>query len=209
MENQRKEYRDGGEITIPDPSQPLEVLSEWLEEAKSSGVTEPNAMSLATVDSEGRPHNRMVLLKHLQEETIGFFTNLESDKSVQIDSCDSVAVVIWWPEMERQVRIEGKASQMPRETVELYHSKRPRKSRIAARASDQSRPLGSREELIARFEGEESKFDGADVPLPDYWGGFFIDDERVEYWSGRPSRLHERVVLNNEGGTWSQQRLYP
>ena len=84
MENQRKEYRDGGEIAIPDPAQPLEVLSEWLEEAKSSGVTEPNAMSLATVDSEGRPHNRMVLLKHLQEETIGFFTNLESDKSVQI-----------------------------------------------------------------------------------------------------------------------------
>ena len=138
MENQRKEYRDGGEIAIPDPAQPLEVLSEWLEEAKSSGVTEPNAMSLATVDSEGRPHNRMVLLKHLQEETIGFFTNLESDKSVQIESCDSVAVVIWWPEMERQVRIEGKASQMPREAVDLYHSKRPRKSRIAARASDQS-----------------------------------------------------------------------
>ena len=130
MENQRKEYRDGGEITIPDPARPLEVLSEWLEEAKSSGVTEPNAMSLATVDSEGRPHNRMVLLKHLQEETIGFFTNLESDKSLQIDQCDSVAVVIWWPEMERQVRIEGKASEMPREAVGLYHSKRPRKSRI-------------------------------------------------------------------------------
>ena len=167
MENQRKEYRDGGEITIPDPARPLEVLSEWLEEAKSSGVTEPNAMSLATVDSEGRPHNRMVLLKHLQEETIGFFTNLESDKSVQIESCDSVAVVIWWPEMERQVRIEGKASQMPREAVDLYHSKRPRKSRIAARASDQSRPLGSREELIARFEDEESKFEGEEVPLPD------------------------------------------
>ena len=209
MENQRKEYRDGGEITIPDPARPLEVLSEWLEEAKSSGVTEPNAMSLATVDSEGRPHNRMVLLKHLQEETIGFFTNLESDKSLQIDQCDSVAVVIWWPEMERQVRIEGKASEMPREAVGLYHSKRPRKSRIAARASDQSRPLGSREELIARFEDEESKFEGEEVPLPDYWGGFFIDAERVEYWAGRPSRLHERVVLNNEGGTWSQQRLYP
>ena len=209
MENQRKEYRDGGEIAIPDPAQPLEVLSEWLEEAKSSGVTEPNAMSLATVDSEGRPHNRMVLLKHLQEETIGFFTNLESDKSVQIESCDSVAVVIWWPEMERQVRMEGNAYQMERSQVEDYHHSRSRKSRIGAWASSQSREMDSKDDLRKRFEEFESKFEGEEVPLPPHWGGFRITVHRVEYWSGRPSRLHERIVLERQGEEWSQRRLYP
>ena len=205
----RKEYRDGGEISIADPQVPLRLLSEWLVAAREAGEIEVNAMSLATVDSQGNPRNRMVLLKHLEDEEIGFFTNIESDKADEISSCNSVAATIWWPKMERQVRIEGVASLMDRDMVEEYHQSRPRKSRIAARVSDQSKPLESREELMRRFEEEEKKFEGGEIPLPDYWGGYLIAINRVEYWSGRPSRMHERVVLTKEDGLWSQRRLYP
>ena len=205
----RKEYRDGGELSIEDTQNPLMLLSAWIAEAKDAGVTEPNAMSLATVDQSGSPRNRMVLLKHLQGESIGFFTNLESDKSVEIRSNDSVSATIWWPEMERQVRIEGRASEMDRELVEDYHSSRPRLSRIAAWSSDQSRNLESRDELVAKFNHFETEFENVEVPLPPFWGGFTIRANKVEYWSGRPSRLHERIVLTKDGGKWSQQRLYP
>ena len=205
----RKEYRDGGEISIADPQVPLRLLSEWLVAAREAGEIEVNAMSLATVDSQGNPRNRMVLLKHLEDEEIGFFTNIESDKADEISSCNSVAATIWWPKMERQVRIEGVASLMDRDMVEEYHQSRPRKSRIAARVSDQSKPLESREELMRRFEEEEKKFEGGEIPLPDYWGGYLIAINRVEYWSGRPSRMHERVVLTKKDGLWSQRRLYP
>ena len=209
MKSMRKEYRDGGEISISDPQVPLDLLIQWLADAKEVGVSEVNAMSLATVDLQGKPRNRMVLLKHLEDEEIGFFTNIESDKADEISSCSSVAATIWWPKMERQVRIEGVASPMNRDMVEEYHQSRPRNSRIAARVSDQSRPLESREELMHRLEEEEASFEGEDVPLPDHWGGFLIAINRVEYWSGRPSRMHERVVLTKEGGLWSQRRLYP
>ena len=205
----RKEYRDGGEISIADPQVPLRLLSEWLVAAREAGEIEVNAMSLATVDSQGNPRNRMVLLKHLEDEEIGFFTNIESDKADEISSCNSVAATFWWPKMERQVRIEGVASLMDRDMVEEYHQSRPRKSRIAARVSDQSKPLESREELMRRFEEEEEKFEGGEIPLPDHWGGYLIVINRVEYWSGRPSRMHERVVLTKEDGLWSQRRLYP
>ena len=205
----RKEYRDGGEISIADPQVPLRLLSEWLVAAREAGEIEVNAMSLATVDSQGNPRNRMVLLKHLEDEEIGFFTNIESDKADEISSCNSVAATIWWPKMERQVRIEGVASLMDRDMVEEYHQSRPRKSRIAARVSDQSKPLESREELMRRFEEEEKKFEGGEIPLPDHWGGYLIAINRVEYWSGRPSRMHERVVLTKKDGLWSQRRLYP
>ncbi|MBJ29307.1 MAG: pyridoxamine 5'-phosphate oxidase [Euryarchaeota archaeon] len=209
MREMRKEYRDGGELSIEDTQNPLKLLSAWIADAKDAGVTEPNAMSLATVDQSGSPRNRMVLLKHLQGESIGFFTNLESDKSVEIRSNDSVSATIWWPEMERQVRIEGRASEMDRELVEDYHSSRPRLSRIAAWSSDQSRNLESRDELVAKFNHFETEFENEEVPLPPFWGGFTIRASKVEYWSGRPSRLHERIVLTKDGGKWSQQRLYP
>ena len=203
------DYRDGGEITIDDPGNPLSLLEVWIEEARGRGLVEPNAMSVATVDSSGAPRSRMVLLKMVEGDEIGFFTNLESDKSLEIANCNSVAVTMWWPEMERQVRMEGTAYEMKRSQVEEYHSSRPRKSRIAAWASDQSRSLESRDDLLRRFEEMECEFEGTEVPLPPFWGGFRITVERVEYWSGRPSRLHERVVLTRTGDSWSQSRLYP
>ncbi len=194
---------------MDDPNEPLNLLSKWIREAGERGVVEPNAMSLATVDSSGAPRSRMVLLKFLEGEEIGFFTNMESDKSIEIKSTPAISATIWWPEMERQVRIEGTAYEMKRSKVEEYHSSRPRNSRIAAWASDQSRSLESREVLLRKFEEMECEFEGTEVPLPPFWGGFRIIVERVEYWSGRPSRLHERVVLNRTDDSWSQRRLYP
>ena len=209
MKDDRKEYRDGGEIIVDDPNEPLNLLSKWIREAGERGIVEPNAMSLATVDASGAPRSRMVLLKFLEGEEIGFFTNMESDKSIEIKSTPAISATIWWPEMERQVRIEGTAYEMKRSKVEEYHSSRPRNSRIAAWASDQSRSLESREVLLRKFEEMECEFEGTEVPLPPFWGGFRIIVERVEYWSGRPSRLHERVVLNRTDDSWSQRRLYP
>jgi pyridoxamine 5'-phosphate oxidase len=209
MKGDRIEYRDGGEIIVEDSGEPLSLLSRWIQEARERGVVEPNSMSLATVDESGSPRSRMVLLKFLEGEEVGFFTNMESDKALEIQSTPEVSATIWWPEMERQVRIEGSAYEMKRSQVEEYHSSRPRDSRIAAWASDQSRPLESREDLLRKFEEMECDFEGTEVPLPPFWGGFRIIVNRVEYWSGRPSRLHERVVLTRSGDSWSQSRLYP
>ena len=209
MGGDRKEYRDGGEIVVEDPNEPLKLLSSWIQEAREKGLVEPNAMTLATVDESGTPRSRMVLLKFLEGEEIGFFTNTESDKSMEIKSTPAVSATIWWPEMERQVRIEGSAYEMKRSQVEEYHSSRPRKSRIAAWASNQSRPLESRAELLRKFEEMECEFEGTEVPLPPFWGGFRIVVDRIEYWSGRPSRLHDRVVLTRTDESWSMSRLYP
>ena len=209
MKGDRIEYRDGGEIIVEDSEEPLSLLSRWIQEARERGVVEPNSMSLATVDDSGSPRSRMVLLKFLEGEEVGFFTNMESDKALEIQSTPEVSATIWWPEMERQVRIEGSAYEMKRSQVEEYHSSRPRDSRIAAWASDQSRPLESLEDLLRKFEEMECDFEGTEVPLPPFWGGFRIIVNRVEYWSGRPSRLHERVVLTRSGDSWSQSRLYP
>ena len=203
------DYRDGGEIKIDDPSQPLSLLDSWISEAKERGLVEPNAMSISTVTPSGTPRSRMVLLKMVEGDEIGFFTNLESDKSLEIARCDSVAVTMWWPEMERQVRIEGTAYQMERSQVEDYHHSRSRKSRIGAWASSQSREMDSKDDLRRRFEEFEAKFEGGEGPLPPHWGGFRIRCNRVEYWSGRPSRLYERIVLERGRDAWSQRRLYP
>ena len=209
MRDVRRDYGKGTPIDIKDLDNPLELLSRWMQDAIDGGVTEPNAMNIATVDSNGNPRNRMVLLKYLEGDDIGFFTNLKSDKSLEILAHTMVSATIWWPEMERQVRIEGIATQMDRVLVDDYHSSRPRKSRVAAWASDQSRPLKSREELEERFDQYDSMFDGDNVPLPPFWGGYTIRADKIEYWEGRPSRMHERIVLTREEEGWDMTRLYP
>ena len=208
MRDVRRDYGKGSPIDVNDLDNPLDLLSRWMQDAIDGGVTEPNAMNIATVDSKGNPRSRMVLLKYLEGDDIGFFTNLKSDKSLEIGAHSMVSATIWWPELERQVRIEGAATQMDRELVEDYHSSRPRKSRVAAWASYQSRPLGSREELEERFDQYDSMFDGEDVPLPPFWGGYTIRADKIEYWEGRPSRMHERVSLSRGNDGWDVTRLY-
>lgn len=209
MRDVRRDYQKGNPIDIKDHTKPLELLSNWVQEAIDAGITEPNAMNIATVDSNGNPRNRMVLLKYLEGDNIGFFTNLESYKSVEIRGHSMISATIWWPEMERQVRIEGVATLMDRGLAEEYHSSRPRKSRIAAWASDQSRPLPSREELKQRYEKYELEFGDGEIPLPPFWGGYTIRADKVEYWEGRPNRMHDRVVLTRTNDGWDTERLYP
>ncbi len=188
---------------------PLQLLADWLQEAKDLGITEPDAMNLATVDKDGNPHNRMVLMRHINEREIGFFTNLESDKASDIYSTQRTSSTLWWPQLSRQVRIEGTAVEMPRGMVEEYYQSRPRNSKIAAWSSKQSKELASMDRLHEEFRRYEAKFSDKNVPTPLFWGGFRIQVDKIEYWYGKPFRLHERVVLTKEEDCWSKTRIYP
>jgi len=188
---------------------PLQMLADWVKEARDLEMPEPDAMNLATVDSNGRPHNRMVLMRHINEREIGFFTNLASNKASEIYSNQRTSSTLWWPSLGRQVRIEGTAVEMPRDIVENYYQSRPRNSKIAAWASKQSTELVSMERLHEEFREYEAKFSGKKVPTPKFWGGFTILVDKIEYWYSKPFRMHERVILTKEENSWSRTRIYP
>ena len=190
-------------------SQPLQLLADWVQEAKDLGIAEPDAMNLATVDADGNPHNRMVLMRHINEQEIGFFTNLESNKAADIFATQRTSSTLWWPQLGRQVRIEGTAAEMPRDMVEDYYQSRPRNSKIAAWASKQSTELASMDRLHQEFRQYEEKFSDKTVPTPTFWGGFIILVDKIEYWYGKPFRLHERIILTKEEKNWSKTRIYP
>ena len=188
---------------------PLQLLSDWVKEARDLEIPEPDAMNLATVDSDGNPHNRMVLMRHINECEIGFFTNLESNKASEIYSNQRTSSTLWWPKLGRQVRIEGTAVEMPRDMVEDYYQNRPRNSKIAAWASKQSTELVSMERLHQEFREYEAKFSDKKIPTPTFWGGFTILVDKIEYWYSKPFRMHERLILTKEENGWSKTRIYP
>lgn len=193
-----------------DGLEPLALLVQWVEEAKAKQLSSPVGMNIATIGLAGKPRNRMVLMRYLTSSELGFYTNLGSAKSQEIIKNPAVSVTVWWPELERQVRIEGIASEQSRENVEQYFQSRPRNSQIAAWSSKQSTELSSMAVLSNRFKKFESEFEGMKVPLPDFWGGYVIKPTRVEYWSGRPFRMHERIVLDGiEGDNYKTFRLFP
>ena len=194
---------------INDVKHPVEIVAKWLQEANDLGLEKPEAMNLATVGIDGKPRNRMVLMRHITETQIGFFTNLSSSKAKEITNNPNVSATLWWSEMERQVRIEGPAQPMCQDVVEAYFNSRPRKSRIAAWASKQSQPLSSMDALNKRFQEAELMFTEGDVTLPKFWGGYTISVERIEFWLGKPHRLHERIVLTKEKDGWLRSRLFP
>ena len=194
---------------INNAKHPVEIVAKWLQEANDLGLEKPEAMNLATVGIDGKPRNRMVLMRHITETQIGFFTNLSSSKAKEIRNNPNVSATLWWSEMERQVRIEGPAQPMRQDLVEAYFNSRPRKSRIAAWASKQSQPLSSMDALNKRFQEAELMFTEGDVTLPKFWGGYTISVERIEFWLGKPHRLHERIVLTKEKDGWLRSRLFP
>lgn len=196
-------------INLNDTDHPLQLVIKWMEEAKHMGLDNSDAMNVATVGKDGRPRNRMVLMRHLTTSEIGFFTNLSSDKSKEIIANPNVSATIWWPNMSRQVRIQGIAQPMNRDTVRAYFHTRPRKSQIAAWTSKQSQPLQSMQALHEKFHTFEQQFSDQEIPLPDFWGGYTISVEEIEFWCGKPFRLHERIRLTSRGSTWIQSRLYP
>lgn len=191
---------------------PISRFAELLERARRLEVPEPTAMSLATADANGRPAVRMVLLKEVDERGFVFFTNLESRKAVDLQANPQAALCFHWAAMEVQVRVEGAVTAVEPAEADAYFASRPHGSQIGAWASKQSHPLPERAELEARIAEFEARYAGGEVPRPPFWSGFRVAPRRIEFWSGRPSRLHDReVYLRDERveGGWRMQRLYP
>lgn len=194
------------------PSDPLPWLRQWLEEAKATGLPNPNAMTLATVDADGSPSARIVLLKGLDERGAVFYTNRLSRKGLAMDLRPQVALLFHWDAQHRQIRIEGEVSQVSDAESNAYFATRPRESRIGAWASRQSQPAASRAELEAAVAEIEHRFAGVDVPRPPHWGGYRVSLNMIEFWEGHPYRLHDRVVFTRnptDRSGWRVQRLYP
>jgi pyridoxamine 5'-phosphate oxidase len=192
-----------------DASDPFGLFQEWFADAEGSGLVHPEAMALATASPEGAPSVRIVLLKDLNDTGFVFYTNHESRKGQEILANPKVSAVFHWASLERQVRVEGVVEPVSREQTAVYFHSRPRGSQIGAWASRQSRDLADRADLEARVEEFTQKFEGRDVPLPDYWGGFRIRPARIEFWQGRTSRLHDRLVFELAQDGWVTSRLYP
>jgi pyridoxamine 5'-phosphate oxidase len=205
----RREYADVGLRKSDLADEPFAMFDRWFADAQAAGLYEPNAMVLATVSADGRPAARMVLLKGVSERGFVFFTNLASRKGTDLAGNDRCSLLLPWHPLERQVRIDGVASQLPREDVEAYFATRPRGAQLGAHASHQSRPVADRDELLAAYDEVSARYDGRDVPAPDEWGGFLVAPEAVEFWQGRPGRMHDRLVYRREVGGWRVERLAP
>jgi pyridoxamine 5'-phosphate oxidase len=205
----RREYaRARLDETTVDPN-PVAEFGRWFDEALKAKVLEANAMTLATVGRDGAPSARIVLLKGIDERGFVFFTDYRSRKGEELKHNPQAALVFYWPELERQVRITGRTETVSREDSEAYFRTRPRGSRIGAWASHQSRVIPDRELLEKQVAEAERKYPGDEVPLPPYWGGFRLTPDGIEFWQGRESRLHDRIRYVRDGGEWRIERLSP
>jgi pyridoxamine 5'-phosphate oxidase len=203
----RKEYtRAGLEEAEPDP---IEQFRRWFDETLAAGLHEPNAMTLATAAPDGRPSARVVLLKGFDERGFVFYTNYEGRKGEELEANPNCALVFYWGELERQVRVEGRASRVPKRESDEYFGSRPRGSQLGAWASEQSRPVGGREVLEEQLRGLEAEYAGREVPRPPFWGGYRVEPEVIEFWQGRENRMHDRLVYRRSGGGWGRERLQP
>jgi pyridoxamine 5'-phosphate oxidase len=188
---------------------PVAQFRVWFEEALAAGLLDANAMSLATASASGEPSVRTVLLKDVDDRGFTFFTHYTSAKGRDLAGNPRAALLFFWPALERQVRITGAATRVSREESEAYFASRPLESRWAAWAAPQSDVVPSREVLEARYEDVKARF-GSDVPCPPGWGGLRVRPERMEFWQGRPGRLHDRVLYTRQAdGTWTRSRLAP
>ncbi len=188
---------------------PIDLFQAWYAAAEESGILHPEALALATADTEGRPSVRMVLLKQVDEDGFVFFTNYESRKARELDANPNAALCFHWAVHERQVRVTGSVERTTDEESFEYFRTRGRGSRIGAWASLQSRPLDDREILEARVREMKERFDGDEVPLPPYWGGYRLRPATIEFWQGRADRLHDRLLFERDGEGWATKRLYP
>lgn len=201
----RADYRLASLDETDTGDEPLAFFRRWFQEAQTAGISEVNAMTLATANIWGTPSARTVLLKGLDDEGFVFFTNYESDKGTQIAEENTVALLFFWKELERQVRIEGVAHKVSSEESDAYFSSRPRGSQISAIASRQSRIVESRAELEAAVAALEQRYANQEIPRPDNWGGYRVIPEKMEFWQGRSNRLHDRIVFFREPETISEQ----
>ena len=205
----RKEYTRAGLAESEVAADPIDQFGHWFDDALAAGLHEPNAMTVATATTDGRPSARVVLLKGFDQRGFVFYTNYEGRKGREIEENPRAALLFYWGELERQVRVEGCVSRVSEEESDAYYASRPRGSRLGALASEQSRGIGNREVLEERVEALEAEYEGRDVPRPAFWGGYRVRPEVVEFWQGRESRLHDRIVYRWEDGGWKIGRLQP
>lgn len=207
----RREYHREALTEADVDPEPLRQLERWLQEAIRAALPEPTAMTLATVGADGRPSARIVLLKGVDPACLVFFTNHDSRKGRELAIHPDAALLFHWIEFERQVRIEGVASKVASAESDAYFASRPRSSRLGAWASPQSRAIPDRDWLEREFAAVAARYEGdnADVPRPPFWGGYRVLPSLVEFWQGRSSRLHDRIVYRRDGSRWQIQRLAP
>ena len=188
---------------------PHALFEDWFAEARAAEPNDPHAMALASVGADGQPSVRMVLLKGHDARGFAFYTNYESRKARELLATPRAALLFHWKSLRRQIRIEGPVSKVTEAEGDAYFATRPRDSQIGAWASDQSRPLDSRETFEARFEAMARRFEGGPVPRPPHWSGFRVRPERIEFWLDRAHRLHERRLFTRVGDGWTETMLYP
>ncbi len=208
LRDRRVQYETAGLDRHDLHPDPMTQWQRWYDEAESAGVTEPNAMTLSTIDSDGVPDSRVVLARGADERGFIFYTNLESVKSRQLENGGASAVFAWL-DLHRQARVRGTVERVSDAESDGYFASRPRGSQIGAWASPQSQPIADRAELEKLVEATTRRFEGMDVPRPPYWGGFLLRPTSFEFWQGRPSRLHDRFRYTLANGKWEVQRLAP
>lgn len=205
----RKDYTLAGLDKADVSPNPIEQFRVWFEAALAAGVPEPNAMHVSTVTADGRPNGRIVLIKDVSETGFVFYTNYESRKGNELMEHPFAALTFFYPELERQIRIEGRVEKVSADESDAYFNSRPRGSQIGAWVSNQSRIIEDRDMLEDRQRELEMQFNGGPIPRPAHWGGFRVVPDALEFWQGRPSRLHDRIRYRREKGNWLIERLSP
>ena len=209
IQNLRVEY-SGNKINLNKINKnPINEFKNWFNNAQENNILEPNAMTLSTISNNGEINSRTVLLKGVNEKGFIFYTNYNSRKGVDINNNNNVSIVFLWKEIEKQIIIKGKAIKISKEDSKKYFESRPRKSKIAAWASKQSSEIIHEKELNDRFLEYEKKFSNDNIPLPDFWGGYLILPESIEFWIGRKSRMHDRIFYSKKNNEWIVKKLYP
>ncbi|WP_145187736.1 pyridoxamine 5'-phosphate oxidase [Pseudomonas sp. URMO17WK12:I11] len=211
LADMRRDYTRDGLAETQAPDEPFALFQQWFGDAVKTEQppVEANALTLATVDADGRPHCRVLLLKGLDARGFTFFTNYDSAKSQQLEANPFAAMTFFWPALERQVRIEGRVEKVSARESDEYYQVRPLGSRLGAWASPQSQVIASREELEGMVKATEARFSDTQPHCPEHWGGYRLLPERIEFWQGRPSRLHDRLNYRLVDGQWQRERLAP
>jgi len=205
----RKEYIRAGLHEADVAPDPIIQFHAWFDNVIDADLHEPNAMILATATTYGRPSARTVLLKGFDERGFVFYTNYEGRKANDLETNPMCALLFYWGELERQVRIEGRASRLPGEESDAYFASRPRGSRLGAWASQQSQPIEDRSVLEERILALQKDYEGREIPRPPFWGGYRVEPDTIEFWQGREDRLHDRLLYRHEDGGWRIERLQP
>lgn len=206
----RKSYEKSALIEGAISDNPMELFQKWFYEVEASdGVDEPNAMTVSTIGIDGFPKNRVVLLKKYTYEGFIFYTNYESEKGKAIAENSNVCISFFWPNLERQIIIKGMAEKIAKNLSDGYFESRPDGSKLGAIASDQSSVIPSREVLEEKLTALEKKYRGKEIERPDWWGGYIVKPVSIEFWQGRPNRLHDRIRYSLEGLDWTMERLAP